>query len=158
MKKGFTLIELVIVIVILGILAAVAIPKFADLQKDAKVSAVKGLGGSISAAKDIVRAKWLAQDNVSSDNVTIEGKTVKVYANDTTNSYRNGYPIASNDGILNAISYDNKTYEIDNTTTNKLTFYYKGFKGATNNKCYAEYDATSNTESPKVVIETTDCQ
>ena len=49
-KSGFTLVELVIVIVVLGILAAVAIPKFFDFTTDAKEAACKGsLGGTRSA-------------------------------------------------------------------------------------------------------------
>ncbi|MBI5237563.1 MAG: prepilin-type N-terminal cleavage/methylation domain-containing protein [Deltaproteobacteria bacterium] len=58
-KKGFTLIELVMVIVILAILAAVAIPRFIDLQSDARISTAKGIGASIAGAANILHSQYL---------------------------------------------------------------------------------------------------
>jgi MSHA pilin protein MshA len=50
MQSGFTLIELIIVIVIVGIMAAIAIPKYNDITTEARLSALKGVGGSMASA------------------------------------------------------------------------------------------------------------
>ncbi|MDP3845779.1 MAG: type II secretion system protein [Pseudomonas sp.] len=64
-SKGFTLIELVVVIVILGILAAVALPRFINVTKDAHESAVKGAGGALASAVLLVRSQWEVNRNGS---------------------------------------------------------------------------------------------
>ncbi|MGL5667316.1 MAG: type II secretion system protein, partial [Shewanella sp.] len=56
-QQGFTLIELVVVIIILGILAVTAAPKFINLQGDARVSALNGLKASIQGANTLVYSK-----------------------------------------------------------------------------------------------------
>ncbi|UKA30491.1 type II secretion system protein [Photobacterium damselae] len=55
--KGFTLIELVVVIVILGILAVVAMPKFLNLQRDARIADLKGAEGALKSANGIIYGK-----------------------------------------------------------------------------------------------------
>ncbi len=71
-QNGFTLIELVIVIVILGILAAIAIPKFISLQREARIAAVDGFYNALKSGANIVYAKAAANGNADVANVNID--------------------------------------------------------------------------------------
>ena len=53
MQAGFTMIELIVVIVILGVLAAVAMPKFVDVSSDAETAAIKGVAGAATSAMNV---------------------------------------------------------------------------------------------------------
>lgn len=92
-QLGFTLIELIMVIVILGILAAVALPRFADFSGDARVATVNGVAGGLRSASAIAHAAQLAANGNHNDSVTLEGQTITMIG---------GYPTANAAGIVAA--------------------------------------------------------
>lgn len=91
-QSGFTLIELVLVIVILGILAAFALPRFTDLSTEARIAAVNGLAGSVRSGAALAHATQLAQGVASTGSITVDGITITLVG---------GYPnLATIDDML----------------------------------------------------------
>ncbi len=97
-QKGFTLIELVVVIVILGILAVTAAPKFIDLQDDAKTATLNAVKASMQSAATIVHSKSLIKGNEKSAT-----ETVNVNGTDIAVAF--GYPVSKDDTITAAVTW-----------------------------------------------------
>ncbi|MBI3804803.1 MAG: prepilin-type N-terminal cleavage/methylation domain-containing protein [Nitrospirae bacterium] len=77
-EKGFTLVELVLVIVVLGILAAFAVPKFIDVAKNARIASINGFAGGLRSAVAVVKTQYMVVGTNTTPVTMADGSTVAV--------------------------------------------------------------------------------
>ena len=166
-QQGFTLIELVVVIIILGILAVTAAPKFINLQSDARASTVSGLEAAIKGADTLINSKSLIAGNNA---VAAATTTTVTVATSTTVLTNYGHATAVWTGSLeNALDIDaaesSTTADwlyVEDATDSSIYFYPQGQAspkdGTTPGTCYTQYvNALTSYDSITVNTVTTGC-
>lgn len=165
-EKGFTLIELVMVIVILGVLSAFALPRFADLGTQAKVATLEGIEGSLKATIAIVKSKAYTQGLSRSDSNPVGGQNsyiVTTEAGAAEVDWRNLCP-ESQAELGDALDMKDhigleETGDLEVDSNNQYTligYDIPGFSVPTNRGCYIIYDSFGGPNCTVTVV-TEDC-
>jgi MSHA pilin protein MshA len=141
-QGGFTLIELVVVITILGILAAFAVPRFASLEGQARLAATQALAGSVRSGAALAHALWLAQGDPSSTSVTMEGQPIAM---------ANGYP---DDATIASTLVEYSGFALT-TPGGTAVFTKESPSGASIANCFVTYTPPASANAPPSVVATT---
>jgi len=139
--RGFTLIELVVVIVILGILAAFAIPRFVNISSQARQSAIQGLAGSLRSSAALAHGLALASgQTAATGTIQMEGTNVTLaWGYPTADAAGIGATVANMDGFTATPAAGSITYVPANPPSNTAT-------------CQVTYTAATSATNPATVV------
>ncbi len=159
-QNGFTLIELVVVIIILGILAVTAAPKFINLQSDARKSTLEGMKGALKGANSLLYSKAAIQGKEKADgDETANIDTTGNGTADTIGIY--GYVKASSTEMKNILEIDDSEWTITDpaeaVSKADIIIHPADITPSKDIQCFVEYSEATDTTLPVYKVVDTNC-